>query len=187
MDETLKPRNPIVWIDTPKLRDEVCREILGEEEKVIGFDVETTIEDSPRLCTAQVATRRKNYVFDALAIEDLTPLFRILEDPAFVKVIHYARFEKGVLGALGVEITNIFDTFVASEKFRGKMDRYAHSLAAVCLRELGAEIDKSNQKADWTTRPLTPGQLRYAALDAELMLLLYDVFNRQLNLPLSSF
>ncbi len=183
MNDILQPRNPIVWVDTPESADEACREILAGEEKVIGLDLETTLEDPPRLCTVQVATRAKNYVFDVLAIEDLAPIFRILEDPAFIKVIHYARFEKGVLGNLGVEISNIFDTFVASEKLRGKMDRYAHSLAAVCRRELGAEIDKSNQKSDWSIRPLTQSQLRYAALDAELMILLYDVFQAELNQP----
>jgi hypothetical protein len=45
-----------------------------------------------------------------------------------------------------------------------------HSLKAVCARELGIALPKDEQTSDWTTRPLTPTQLTYAALDAELLL-----------------
>lgn len=51
-----------------------------------------------------------------------------------------------------------------------------HSLARVCERELGIELDKSCQTSNWSRRPLNPDQLRYAALDAEVLLALYDRF-----------
>ena len=37
-------------------------------------------------------------------------------------------------------------------------------------------MDKRLQTSDWTQRPLSPGQLDYAAVDAEVLLDLYHVF-----------
>ena len=175
----LVPRNPVIWIDAPGRVESASGKI--SLCKVIGLDVETTLESPPALCTVQIATREKNYIFDALALRDrLGPVYRILEDPEVVKVIHYARFEKGVMSGEGWVIENIFDTYLVSRKLRGRMTRYDHSLAAVCRRELGCYLDKSCQKSDWARRPLSSGQIRYAALDAELMLLLYDIFQGEI-------
>ena len=46
----------------------------------------------------------------------------------------------------------------------------------VCERELGMGLDKSSQTSDWARRPLSAEQLRYAALDAEVLLALHDCF-----------
>ena len=46
----------------------------------------------------------------------------------------------------------------------------------VCERELGIALDKSSQTSNWSRRPLNGDQLRYAALDAELLLALHDRF-----------
>jgi len=177
--QPLAPENPIIWIDEEADMIRAARQ-LGQEKKV-GLDVETTLQDPPLLCTVQIATGRTNYVFDALALCDLSPVFRILEDDGIIKIIHYSRFEESVFGNLGVPIRNIFDTFRISRKLRGKRSRYQHSLARVCRRELGRPLDKRYQKSNWMRRPLSPGQLHYAALDAEVMLLLYDVFSAELK------
>lgn len=50
-----------------------------------------------------------------------------------------------------------------------------HSLKAVCERELNISLDKSQQTSDWAQRPLTLEQLEYAALDAEVLLLLHNL------------
>ena len=44
----------------------------------------------------------------------------------------------------------------------------------VCERELGLILDKSEQTSNWAQRPLSAEQLRYAALDAEVLLVLYE-------------
>jgi ribonuclease D len=50
----------------------------------------------------------------------------------------------------------------------------------VCERELGVVLDKRAQTSNWSCRPLSTDQLEYAALDAEVLLALYDWF-RQLG------
>jgi ATP-dependent Lhr-like helicase len=47
----------------------------------------------------------------------------------------------------------------------------------VCERELGILLDKSSRTSNWSRRPLDPDQLMYAALDAEVLLMLYDLFS----------
>ena len=48
------------------------------------------------------------------------------------------------------------------------------SLRTAAARMLGVELDKELQTSDWGTRPLSPAQLRYAALDAHVLLRLAE-------------
>ena len=175
----LEPKHPIIWIDDDTVVKPAVEEI--RKEPFIGLDVETTLTSPPRLCTCQIGLPDRNYVFDALALNDLEEIFRIMDDPAIMKIIHYAPFERGVFKGLGVEINNVLDTFQVSRQLRGELTRHDHSLNSVCRRELGHPLNKVYQKSDWTRRPLSSGQLRYAALDAEVLLSLYDVFRKELN------
>ena len=54
--------------------------------------------------------------------------------------------------------------------------RNGHTLAKVYERELGASLDKSQQRSNWSRRPLDSEQLQYAALDAEVLLTLHHRF-----------
>ena len=49
----------------------------------------------------------------------------------------------------------------------------------VCERELGIELDKTEQTSDWSARPLSKRQLAYAALDVEVLPSLWDRLQRQ--------
>jgi ATP-dependent Lhr-like helicase len=141
---------------------------------VIGLDVETTLH-SRALCLVQVATAEEVFLIDALEVADLAPLADVLADSAVVKLIHNAAFEREVLGRHGIRLENVVDTLVRSRAARPGVEG-GHSLAAVCARELGIELDKSEQTSDWTRRPLSAAQVAYAALDAEVLLTLNEVF-----------
>ena len=49
------------------------------------------------------------------------------------------------------------------------------SLSTACQRLLGKPLLKSQQVSNWDERPLSPAQLRYAALDAHCLIALLDV------------
>jgi len=166
-------RRPVRLVSTQGRLEELCRELIREE--VIALDVETTL-DWGTLCLVQISTGNFNAVIDVFEVGDLTPFFLVLEDPEVGVIIHNAPFERGVLGKLGCRITSVFDTLAASRRIRGRRIPGGHSLRAVCRRELGIALDKSYQTCDWTRRPLTPGQLNYAALDAEVLIDLYRLF-----------
>ena len=52
--------------------------------------------------------------------------------------------------------------------------REMDGLNKLCLREFGQGVDKKYQCSDWGSRPLSAEQLEYAALDAVLMVRLFD-------------
>lgn len=170
-----EPQYPYAWVADPEHLAVACAEV--SRHAVVGLDVETTLDEPRTLCTVQLGVRGKTFIFDALALADLSPLKAVMEDDRIEKVIHNASFEEQMLGGRGIRIRNIFDTLDASRKKHRKGVGGGHKLNEVCERELQVYLDKAYQTSDWTQRPLTPEQLAYAALDAEVLLALYDVFH----------
>jgi ATP-dependent Lhr-like helicase len=176
-----RPRRPIVWIRTAQELDALVAGLA--EERLVALDVETTLTDQS-LCLVQLGTAEANYLVDPFALGDLEPLRRVLEAAGVEKIIHNAQFEKRVLGKLGFDIVNIYDTLSVSRRLRGKLGA-GHSLLAVVRRELDLIIDKHCQTSDWRRRPLSEAQERYAALDVEVLVDLAAAFRRlQPELPL---
>ncbi len=168
---TATPKNHVHWVDTPAALRVVVDELRAVD--VVGLDVETTL-DFGTLSLLQIATRSRTFLIDPLAISDLTPIIDLLGGATPIKVIHNARFERRVLAAVGISLNAVFDTLEASRRARGTDALGGHSLAMVCERELGIVLDKSSQMSNWSRRPLDAEQLRYAALDAEVLLALYE-------------
>lgn len=170
---TAAPKNEIQWVDTPVALRAVSDELRAAD--VVGLDVETAL-DFGTLCLVQIATRTKTFLIDPLAVGELKPINDVLSGPAPLKVIHNARFERRVLATLGIALDGVFDTLEASRRVRGVDALGGHGLAMVCERELGISLDKAEQTSNWSRRPLDADQLNYAALDAELLLPLYERF-----------
>jgi ATP-dependent Lhr-like helicase len=162
----------LVWVRSEADLVDAVAELMSES--VIGLDVETTL-GTRALCLVQIAGR-VTYLIDALEVPDLAVLAPLLSSQGTTKVIHYAPFEREVLGLHGLEIEPVIDTRELSCRVRGDGVQGGHSLRAVCARELQVALDKSEQAGDWKRRPLTEGQVAYAALDAEVLLQLNDRF-----------
>lgn len=168
-----QPRNVFRLVETPEDLEAACAYLSGC--RAVGLDVETTLAEPRKLCTVQLATDERTYIIDALALSNLSPLKRLMESPALTKIIHNAMFEEQMLATRGIKIVNVFDTLPASRKKYKRPDG-GHKLGEVCERELGIYLDKSLQTSDWTARPLSPQQLSYAAIDAEVLMPLHTVF-----------
>jgi ribonuclease D len=169
----------VQWIASDDELTRVCARLRNEE--AVALDVETTLY-SRTLCLVQLGTREHIYVVDALEIVDFAPLARLLGDGDIVKIIHNASFEKQILSRHGITIANIADTLALSRARHGMDAEGGHKLATVCQRELGIDLDKSEQTSDWARRPLTRRQLAYAALDVEVLFGLWDRLQPQTRL-----
>jgi ribonuclease D len=91
-------------------------------------------------------------------------LKRLLSDPAVLKILHFARFDVGMLRhALGIEVAPVWCTKIASRLTRTYTDR--HGLKDLIREVLGAEISKQQQSSDWGAAILSEAQLEYAAAD----------------------
>lgn len=135
----------------------------------IGFLALDTEADSMhsyfhKVCLIQVTADGRHMVIDPLAIsaDDLEPLWRVVADPAVPVLMHGADYDIRVLdrdyGARvhGLQDTQIMALLLGEEKT---------GLAALLEKELGVQLDKRHQRADWGRRPLTRSQVAYAAAD----------------------
>jgi ribonuclease D len=88
----------------------------------------------------------------------------LLQDPAVLKLFHFARFDLAALRAyLGIDCQPVYCTKIASKLVRTFTDR--HGLKDLCRELLGVELSKQQQSSDWGAAELTPEQQKYAASD----------------------
>ena len=164
----------LIWVRTLPELDAMVAALMSEP--VVGLDVETTLANHV-LCLIQVAGREATYLIDALELPDLEPLGQLLANTKITKLIHYASFERQVLGRHGFALKAVLDMRDVSRQIRPTAK--GHSLREVCARELGAELNKREQTGDWSRRPLTESQVTYAALDAEVLLRLHAHYEEE--------
>lgn len=95
---------------------------------------------------------------------DCPNLRRLLADRGVVKLMHFARFDVGVLQhTLGIEVAPVKCTKIAAKLVRTFTDR--HGLKDLCRELLGVDLSKQQQTSDWGAADLSAEQLSYAASD----------------------
>ncbi len=95
---------------------------------------------------------------------DCPNLRRLLADTTVIKLMHFARFDVGILQhALGIEVAPVRCTKIAARLTRTFTDR--HGLKDLCRELIGVDLSKQQQTSDWGAAELTPEQLAYAASD----------------------
>ncbi|MBS0561225.1 MAG: ribonuclease D [Proteobacteria bacterium] len=95
---------------------------------------------------------------------DCPNLKALLADPATLKLMHFARFDVGVLQhSLGITVAPVVCTKIAAKLVRTFTDR--HGLRDLCRELLGVDLSKQQQTSDWGAPELTAEQLAYAASD----------------------
>ena len=136
-------RHPFITVDTEFLR-------------------ETTYY--PQLCVAQIASMDEAVVVDALAEGiDLTPFYDLMANQAVLNVFHAARQDIEIVWhEAGFVPAPIIDTQVAAMVL-GYGDSISYD--QLVQRITGDTLDKSLRFTDWTRRPLSDAQLRYAVSD----------------------
>lgn len=134
----------------------------------IGLDVEGDglFRYRARLCTIQISSSDEIAVVDALALDDLSPLSRLLGDAGPEKIVHDASFDARLLRDRGVPLGNLFDTSVAA-RFRGEKST---GLAALLQSRFGVTLPKEQQNADWGRRPLDEQMIAYLVDDVRWLL-----------------
>ncbi|HRG89972.1 MAG TPA: ribonuclease D [Chitinophagales bacterium] len=154
-----------------------CLQQLGSQ-KVIAFDLEFDKNNYTygfNLCLIQIAAADTCYLIDPLVNLDLTPVFRLLEDPAILKVVHSPGEDLRLLHSLKCYPKNLFDTQVAIRLLNHEKISLADALENV----LGIKADKKMQRSNWIKRPLTSEQLTYAANDVLHLIALQQALQQQ--------
>lgn len=165
-----------MWIDQQSEFDRLVEQLLQVSE--IALDTEFHRERTyyPKLALLQLGWKGGVALIDPLMV-DLRPLAQVFDhDIAFV--MHAGTQDLEILlRAVGSLPRAIFDTQIAA----GFMGFSNPSLALLSDKLLGINLVKGDRLTDWTKRPLSESQLRYAASDVFHLLDLKEVIAIELE------
>ena len=162
----------IRYVDSFESLQQTCAELATCDW--IAVDTEFLREKTyyPKLCLVQIATPEVVACIDPLAIDDLTPLFELLYNDRITKVMHAARQDMEIFYHLrGTLPAPVFDTQIAA-LLLGYADQIGYG--NLVKEVLGISLDKLHTRADWSLRPLSAEQIRYAADDVVYLVQVYQ-------------
>ena len=133
--------------------------------KLLAMDTEFLREKTyrPQLCLLQLATENEVVLVDPFEVMDLSVLEVLFVNSDMMKIVHSGRQDIEILYyEVGVMPWPIFDTQIAAAVLgHSKQIGYGPLVHAEC----GVTLDKLDSFTDWSRRPLSESQLRYAADD----------------------
>ncbi len=151
-----------------------CNQLASADWLALDTEFERINTYYPRLCLVQLSTVEQTTIIDALAISDLQPLFELLFQETIIKVLHSAHQDLEIFFNLAGKIPGpLYDTQLAAPLYGyDKGIGYGNLIKAA----LNVDLDKAHARTDWTRRPLTDDQLRYAADDVIYLGKVYLLF-----------
>lgn len=170
--------DPVVVTSSAQLRQAADE---WRQATVVGLDTEFVRERTYRaaLGLVQVSDGETAWLVDPLAVEDMSPLTSLLEDPATTKVIHSGSEDFEVLHhELGAQLRGVVDSQIACAML-GQSLQLGYHHAAQWL--LDVEVEKDQTRSNWLRRPLSDDQHRYAALDVVLLPFMIERLRPQLE------
>jgi ribonuclease D len=137
------------------------------DEVAVDTEADSFFSYREKVCLIQITAADEDWLVDPLAGVDITGFGRVLEDPRKLKVFHDGEYDILILKRdFGFRFQNLFDTRVAA----ATLGSQAPGLASVLADRFGIALDKSMQRSNWSQRPLSDKQIRYARLDTHFLL-----------------
>lgn len=159
--------------------NDICAQL--KQEPVIYIDTEFYRRDTyyAKLCLLQIATKKQCYIVDPLSGVDIAVFGEILSSNAIIKVLHSADQDLQIFyNIFGFLPNNIFDTQIAANVCNmGNGCSYQK----LCQKLLNIDLDKSLQVSDWQVRPISAEHLKYASLDVQYLVPLYEKLSNIIN------
>jgi ribonuclease D len=171
-------------ITTTQALAALCDE--AAEESYVTLDTEFLRERTyyAKLCLVQMALPGKGdaraYIIDPMAEGlSLEPLYALLRNPDVVKVFHAARQDLEIFYVDGRVIPQpLFDTQIAAMVCGfGEQVGYETLVRKVAK----APLDKTSRFTDWSRRPLSEAQLKYALADVTHLRQIYEHLAAELD------
>lgn len=161
------------FIETADALQAAADDLHGHDRVFVDTEFESN-RSGTSLCLIQIcAAGTEVYLIDAIALDDLRPLKKVLGRKRVEWVMHAGRQDVELLmEALGLRYKpKLFDTQVA---WALQSPEHQVSLAYLEATLLGIIPEKGLQTDDWTKRPLSEAHLAYAAADVEHLPALYE-------------
>ena len=153
------------------INTDICLlDLLSRLEQAQGIALDTEADSLhhyfEKVCLIQLSAGEEHYIVDPLCGMDLNPLLGLLaEKPLILHGADYdLRMMRMTYGFLPQR--DVFDTMLAARL----LGHEELGLASLVERFFGVKLSKGGQKSDWSRRPLSETQLRYAGNDTRYLL-----------------
>lgn len=128
------------------------------------------------LCLVQIYSGKECYLIDPLSENlEIEILFPVLENPGLQKICFSFDEDLRLLHSMGCFPKNLYDLGTASRLLNYPQT----SLTNLVEDELTVDTGKSTQTSNWYKRPLSEGQLHYAAQDVLHLIKLKELFEKK--------
>ncbi len=151
------------YINSDSSLADLCLEI--KDDDIVAVDTEFVRRTTyyPILSLIQIAFNKQIYLIDAIAIEDISPILDVINNPKIKKVLHSSIQDLQIFyQKSSVKPKNIYDTQILAN-FCGF--GFNSSYASLVNDIFGVKIDKEMQVSNWLKRPLSDAQTKYAKID----------------------
>ncbi|MEM7309675.1 MAG: HRDC domain-containing protein [Planctomycetota bacterium] len=175
-----KPQDlpPPILVDDSEGMDRLLADLGSQAEIAVDTEADSFFHYRERVCLIQVTVEDRDYLVDPLSDVPLDGIGDMLADEDRVKVFHDGEYDILILKRdYGFEFRNLFDTRVAA----AALGMATPGLAAVIGDRFGVELDKSLQRSNWSTRPLSAKQIAYARLDTHYLIPLMHEMREELD------
>ena len=147
------------------------QELLTKPHVGVDTEFRRTTKDNMKLALLQVNDGDEIYLIDAIAISDPKDDASFLFSESVIKIFHSCKEDlEAIYAWTNKEMINIFDTQIANAFLESD---YSIGYQGLVEKRLGIALDKKETRSNWTRRPLSDAQLKYAALDVEYLIHLY--------------
>lgn len=172
----------VIWVDEVHgLRNATC---YFEECKVVGVDCEWKPNyekgSSPnKVSIMQIASDKKVYIFDLIKLHEDVPtvldecLSSILQSPSILKLGYNFQCDVKQLAHSYGELT-CFKHYIMILDIQNVFKESRGGLSCLAEKILGTGLNKTRRNSNWEQRPLSQYQLEYAALDAAVLLHIFQ-------------
>ncbi|MFW5977188.1 MAG: ribonuclease D [Candidatus Nanoarchaeia archaeon] len=166
------------FITTQDVLTEAVHEWKKQDVLAIDLEMENNLHHyGAYISLIQISTREKNWIIDALAFDDLSPVWNIFENAAIQKIFHDVSFDFRILNTqFGCKPKNIFDTEAAAVL----LGKESVGLQTLLQEYFDVKKESKFQMADWTKRPIKSAMLDYASKDTIYLIPLRDKLTQEL-------
>ena len=151
---------PFTWITEPQALLAFIESLRTDHPIALDTEADSLHHYRESVCLIQISHQGQHFLVDPLNSFSLNELWPALGRHTWI--LHGADFDLRMLRRAGAqEPLSIFDTLIGAQL----LGISAMSYGALVTQYCNITLDKRNQKADWSRRPLSNSMLEYAVQD----------------------
>ena len=166
-----------VYVRERAAMERLIQRIGAAERVALDTEADSLHNYFEKVCLVQLSLGGEHYLVDPLCGLDLNGLLEALADKPLI--LHGGDYDLRMMRAsMGFRPRReVFDTMIAAQLLGFEQI----GLAALIERYFDITIGKAGQKSDWSRRPLSENQLRYAVNDTRFLERLADRMHGELD------